>query len=136
MLFSNTLVSFIAAIALASGATASVTPRWDTTPPPPAQPPSQPPSTTTVQADCNAIGGTCCQSSVPVTQYDSSNGGLASALNLGNADNANIGVNCAIEFDSCNTKSFCCNSSQSVESLGGLINGITGVIGTDCNEVA
>ncbi|KAF8265338.1 hypothetical protein EI94DRAFT_1804572 [Lactarius quietus] len=133
MLFFNTLFSFVAAIALASGATAAVAPRWDTTPPPSSPPPS-PPSTTTVNANCNAVGGTCCNQVAPAYQVDDGSGGLLSFLDFLDSDNANVGLNCAVVIDSCNVNSFCCSSSQDVTSLG-LLNGITGVVGGNCNQI-
>ncbi|KAF8265343.1 hypothetical protein EI94DRAFT_1804576 [Lactarius quietus] len=134
MLFNNIFFSFIAALALASGATAAVTPHWDTNPPPQPAPPPSPPSTTTVNANCNAVGGTCCNQVAPANQVDDGSGGLLSVLDFLDSDNANIGLNCAVVIDSCNVNSFCCSSSQDVSSLG-LLNGITGVVGGNCNQI-
>ncbi|KAF8265337.1 hypothetical protein EI94DRAFT_1736169 [Lactarius quietus] len=120
MLFSNTLFSFVAAIALANGATAAVTPRWPTS---------------TTNSNCNAKGGACCNQVAPAAQFDSGSGGLLNLLNIGNGDNVNIGINCAVVIDSCNTGSYCCSSSQDVTSFVGLLNGLTGVIGLDCNQI-
>ncbi|KAF8265341.1 hypothetical protein EI94DRAFT_1804574 [Lactarius quietus] len=113
MLFFNTLFSFVAAIALANGATAAVTPR--NTP-------------TTTNSNCNAVGGACCNQVAPVTQLDGGSGGLLNILGILNGDNVNVGINCAVVIDSCNTNSFCCSSSQDVTSFGAFSTALPGLL--------
>ena len=84
MLFSNTFVSFIAAITLAGSVTAAATPRWST--PPPASQPGQ---------SCSTGSLTCCDSSSSFldlpTIYQT---GLLSALDPNVLADIPIGLNC------------------------------------------
>ncbi|KAN0141244.1 hypothetical protein V8E53_001000 [Lactarius tabidus] len=109
MLFHKSLVSFVAAIALASSVTASVTPerrQW---------------------SSCQASSGssTCCTNTSPITSLSTAAQGLLALISPNLNLDLPIGLNCVLPgLLGCNNNAVCCDGSQN-ES--GLIN-----IGLNC----
>ena len=83
-MFSNTLVSFVAAVALVGSVTAAVTPRWGQPQPQPGQ-------------SCSTGSLSCCASIAPFSSVSEQFGGLLSGLDpTVNAD-VPIGLDCILD---------------------------------------